>query len=429
LLSPLLSKIAEEFGFDDRDRDIYIAGYMSVCYSIISLPLSFFAGVYADYANRRKLLAIIVLTSGLALILFGLCSSFWVLLILRTISGGCLGATIPVMFSLISDLYAPNDRPNVSTALSSALGGGTLAGQLVCGYVSSYLGWRFSFFFFGSLTVLVSVILYTTLEEPIRGCKDTGDSGNSNNSVIHNTTISSFHSSSSSLNSSCFSMSGFQRTFKQVPTSLYLLFLQSIPNGIPWGVISALVHDFLVVECELSIASATNVIAVFGVGAAVGGIAGGAFGSHIYRQRKLFLPLFIGVTFIAAGFMMMYLLSTNIGFHTYVLIAISASFAACNSMHTRAILLNVSSPSHRGTSMTIMNILNSFGRGAAPNIVRGIMEYRHVTRRIAMCNSMLFWIFAGVIETIICLTISSDEDKIKKAALVSIYANDNPRIE
>lgn len=122
ILGPSLSIIAEEFGFEEVDKDLYIGSYMTLCFSVASLPISLLIGVYADFTNRKKLMSIVILAAGLSCISFGLSTNYTLLLLFRTISGSCLGGVIPVIFSIVSDFYSASDRTQVAGALTVAIG-------------------------------------------------------------------------------------------------------------------------------------------------------------------------------------------------------------------------------------------------------------------------------------------------------------------
>lgn len=62
-----------------------------------------------------------------------------------------------------------------------------------------------------------------------------------------------------------------------------VLLLQGLPGCLPWGVIQTYITDYLHQQKGLSIEIATTVIMLFGVGCAVGVIAGGAAGQALYN--------------------------------------------------------------------------------------------------------------------------------------------------
>lgn len=211
----------------------------------------------------------------------------------------------------------------------------------------------------------------------------------------------------------------------------------------------------------MSITESTNVIGLFGVGAAIGSMVGGLLGTVIYKWRKNYLPIFMGVTFIMACLMMQAALDlpgsidasrnmpsidvsegnvfgspllsstpsspsslsasasvVNSNFYMNILIMISASFAASNTTHVKALIMNVSSPMTRGASMSTMTFLNSFGRGIGPLIVTYLTHTCSYSRSDAIGMTMYLWGVAGLIEIIGCLFVERDEEAVRKEVML-----------
>jgi len=172
MLSPALTTISDELGFNNIDRDYYIGGCMSLGFSVLPLPLTMLTGFFADTYNRHFLLSFTLLSGGISIISFGLTTSYPLLLFNRIVSGTCLGAFIPISFSMVGDIFESKDRNTVSTIISASLGGGALFGQLLVGYSLAYYGWRLPFAFVGFLCIVLSLIFFVLLYEPKRGCKE-----------------------------------------------------------------------------------------------------------------------------------------------------------------------------------------------------------------------------------------------------------------
>lgn len=90
LLSPNLSAAAKDFGFEDaQSRDSYMGSYLSLAYSVLSVPAGIAVGVLADKeaTNRSRTLALITLIGGLSMLYSGLCSVYPELFMARLVSG------------------------------------------------------------------------------------------------------------------------------------------------------------------------------------------------------------------------------------------------------------------------------------------------------------------------------------------------------
>lgn len=64
LLSPNLSAIAEEFNFDDIQRDKKLGGDIAIAFFMVGVPASFIVGCLADVMEKRSLLFLWVILAG-----------------------------------------------------------------------------------------------------------------------------------------------------------------------------------------------------------------------------------------------------------------------------------------------------------------------------------------------------------------------------
>ena len=92
------------------------------------------SGILESLYPRKNILIASLLFGSVACMLFGAIRYYPVLLLLRVVTGGCQGAVVPVLFSLIGDFYAVDERATYSAIVSSCLGGGMMVGQLFTGY-------------------------------------------------------------------------------------------------------------------------------------------------------------------------------------------------------------------------------------------------------------------------------------------------------
>lgn len=203
--------------------------------------------------------------------------------------------------------------------------------------------------------------------------------------------------------------------------------------SIPWGLLSVHMHDFLVNEGQLDIATATSLIALFGAGAAIGGIGGGILGTYLYSISKWYLPFFMGTTLVIAAIVMQFALvlcihPTKAVILTSIIIGLAGGLASVNGSLSRAVLLNVSTPFTRGLSVSCLTILNSLGRGIGPSIMTFLMKWQDLNRKLAMEYLLYLWIISGLLLNAIGLFIHRDEDIMrnetkkqeKEAELISI---------
>jgi MFS family permease len=178
-------------------------------------------------------------------------------------------------------------------------------------------------------------------------------------------------------------------------------------------------HDFLVNEGQIDISTATSLIAIFGAGAAVGGIGGGVLGTHLYSIKKWYLPFFMGTTLIVAAIVMHFVLvlcthPSKAIILTSVVIGLAGGLASVNGSLSRAVLLNVSTPFTRGLSVSCLTTLNSLGRGVGPSIMTFLMQWQSLNRKLAMEYLLSLWIISGLLMNTIALFIHRDEEMMRQ---------------
>jgi hypothetical protein len=130
LLSPNLTSIANEFGFSDEERDRKLGGDIALAFFLVGAPASFLVGCLADQSDRSVLFA---WTVGIG---EGACfATFWTrtytqLYVCRTITGFSVGGAIPLIYSVLGDLFVAEDRHAVSAIIGIGTGTGIAFGQV-----------------------------------------------------------------------------------------------------------------------------------------------------------------------------------------------------------------------------------------------------------------------------------------------------------
>ena len=162
----LAPDIQRSFGLSDNE----FVGLIIVNVSLVVL-LAVPVGHLADRMRRTRLVvASGVLAGGFSLVT-GLSTSVGMLGFARFGNGVGVLANIPIHNSLLSDYYTPNARPTVFANHTNALYLGAIAGPAVAGLSGWLFGWRAAFFVL-FVPILVTTIVATRLEEPVRGATD-----------------------------------------------------------------------------------------------------------------------------------------------------------------------------------------------------------------------------------------------------------------
>lgn len=401
-LSPSLTLVAHEFGFTDQERDIYLGGYIALSTMVGQMIGSCLSGFVVDFLNRKQLVLFSMFAGAVAMILFGSLTYFPALLVLRVLTGACQAAVVPVLFSLIADYYSVDGgRATNSAIVSSCLGGGMMLGQLFAGFSLATLGWRAPFVFMGVFTLACSGYIHWTMVEPHRGAREDG--------------LADVLNRGASLPPMSL------RTFGHslcVPT-VAIMMLQTIPNTIPWGVLSAHLHDLLATDAHLSMPQATSLIAVFGAGAAFGGLFGGFVGAKFYSFHRALLPVFMGVTTITSAILLQQLLTLDLrapgAMHVACpMLVFSGALAAVNGANIRVIVLNLTTPEARGAVIAFLNLVNGLGRGFGPTLIEHWMESSGQSRKHSVSFFLSLWLLSGSLLCGASFFIAADEERLKR---------------
>jgi predicted MFS family arabinose efflux permease len=133
--------------------------------AVATLPM----GVLADRMRRQRVLIVVVLIWGAAMVLSGLATSYPFLLGTRAFLGAVTAAAWPCVASLTGDFFPARDRASIYGLILSGEMIGAGIGFFVSGEVGSFAGWRWSFFVMASPSLMLAWILWRFLPEPRRG--------------------------------------------------------------------------------------------------------------------------------------------------------------------------------------------------------------------------------------------------------------------
>jgi len=165
LLAPNLSIVAEEFGMDDDERDVKLGGLLAFGFFIVGAPISYIIGWMADHYNRSPLFAATIFFGAIGCLFTVFVHTYWQLYICRVMTGVSIGSALPIVYSLLGDLYTANQRPAVAAFVSTGSGLGMGIGQIIAG---SLVSWRLPFLIV-AIPGMVCAILLLFVKDPVRG--------------------------------------------------------------------------------------------------------------------------------------------------------------------------------------------------------------------------------------------------------------------
>ncbi len=148
-----LPSIKHELGFSAGD-----AQWILNAYSIVFGGLLLLAGRAGDLYGRRRLFMAGLALFALASLVGGLSWEPWMLVAARALQGVGGAALVPSSLSLVTTMFAEGPERNRALGVYGAVGAiGFVAGMVLGGAITEFLGWRWVFFV--SVPVAIAVLL------------------------------------------------------------------------------------------------------------------------------------------------------------------------------------------------------------------------------------------------------------------------------
>ena len=161
----LIEPIKREFGATDTMMGLLTGLAFGLLYAGLGVPV----GKLADRANRRNIVAVCCTVWSLATMTCGVAQHFWQLLIARmTVAVGEAGGMAPSI-SMVSDMYPRRQRSLVISLFMMGPHFGVLIGLAVGGWIAQHHGWRAAFLWFGAPGIVLGLLVWLFVREPVRG--------------------------------------------------------------------------------------------------------------------------------------------------------------------------------------------------------------------------------------------------------------------
>jgi MFS family permease len=136
------------------------------------------AGIVGDRVRRKTLIVGGLVFWSLITIATSLSTRYWHLVLFRGLEGLGEAFYFPASMSLLSDYHGKDTRSRAMSLHQSSVYAGTIAGGWAAGYFAEHYGWRTGFYVFGTLGVVLGIILTRALVEPVRGKSEGAESAN-----------------------------------------------------------------------------------------------------------------------------------------------------------------------------------------------------------------------------------------------------------
>lgn len=376
VMSPVIGMIEKEFKVTDSH-----IGLVGGVFSIVGALVSLVWGYLSDRYNRKALLVASILVGEIPCLLSAISGTFGQLFFWRVLTGIGIGASFPISYSLVGDMFGHKERGKVVSILGLASTVGGIVGMLVAGYSAGIFGWRIPFILVSAPNLIIIPLIINYLEEPKRGSHEEGfvESGAE---YVANVKLSDY------------------AQLVRVKTNL-LLFLQGIAGTVPWGAIPYFMIEFFRREKSMDLNQATTMFLLFALGSIAGNIIGGFVGEKVYRKSKRLVPLLSAITTILGVFFTVLVFRypyfpTGLGaFLTFGLLGfIAAAMDSYTGPNVKMMLLNVNEPKDRGRIFSIFNLTDSVGTGIG-RFFGGSMSVALGTLGAALEVSAYFWFICG----------------------------------
>jgi predicted MFS family arabinose efflux permease len=387
LINSNLSLIEGEFHVNDA-----AIGLMSGLFTILGAAVSLAAGYLSDKGSRKRLFLGSVLLSEIPCFLTAFSANWGQFFAFRILTGFGVGASFPIIFSMLGDMYDEKRRASAVAWMTTVMGIGQILGQVVSGYLSPVIGWRPPFVVVSVPTIIALALFAALVKEPKRGAAESSTESLVAAGLAYPKTIRA---------------SDYLRLFT-TRTNL-LLFIQGIMGTIPWGAIPLFLVKFMSENKGLTEAAANTSFLLFAAGNIVGTILGGLAGGAVFKRSARSLPRFCAWTTLLGAGITIYLfafLSTPSLLITLGIGFLAAFFVSMTGPNMRTMLLDVNVPENRGAIFSVFNLTDSLGTGLG-KFIGGLLSVS-LGLGAAITISAAFWIPCAIVLGIASLVFVAD---------------------
>ena len=176
ILSVLFEPIRLEFAVSDTQMGLLGGLSFALFYATLGVPIA----RLADRQQRRLIIVFSLALFSLMTAMSGLATSFLLLFLFRVGVGIGEAGVNPASQSIVADYYPKHRRGMAMSVLAVGAPVGMMCGFLIGGTVSEYYGWRAALYAVGLPGLVLAVVMFFLLREPVRGNSDEPSGANSN---------------------------------------------------------------------------------------------------------------------------------------------------------------------------------------------------------------------------------------------------------
>lgn len=361
--------IKTEMGLSDVQLSFVGAAFMYV-YAAAG-PI---AGIIGDRFSRKLLIIGGLVFWSLVTVGTALATRYEHLVLVRALEGFGEAFYFPASMALISEYHGPDTKSRAMGIHQSSVYAGTIAGGAVSGFMGEHYGWRSSFVLFGSLGVLLGVVLLIALKEPPRSKSNEADAAHA--------TLD-------------WRQKGLWRDIAEIfaHPMVRILILVFIGANFVASIFLTWMPTFLLRKFNMSLSMAglsgtmyKELASMLGV--LVGGVLADRLAKKYAGGRVITqaIGLFGGVVFI-------FLTGWTLAIPLLILAMIGFGFfKGIYDANIWASLYDVVKPERRATALGLMNSLGWFGGALAPTAIAWASQYYGMSTCIS-ANSMIYLLF------------------------------------
>lgn len=171
ILSILLVPIQDDLKVSDTAMGALTGLAFTFVYATVALPMA----RLADRGTRRNIIVAALAFWSLMTAVCGVAANFLMLLVARMGVAAGEASAYPSIMSTVGDLYPARARGRALAVIQVGSAFGTGAGAIVVGQVAASHGWRVAFLALGAPGLLLALLFFLTVREPVRGLHDGGD--------------------------------------------------------------------------------------------------------------------------------------------------------------------------------------------------------------------------------------------------------------
>ena len=168
VISTVMESIKNDLHLTDSAVALLTGTALALFYVSAGIPIS----ALADRYNRRNILSAALVIWSAMTVFTGLSRSFTQMIFVRIGVGVGESGGTPPSTSMLADWFRPHQRTFALTGWALGASLGAWIGADVAGRVADAYGWRAAFYAMGVPGLVMGILIFTTIREPVRGAMD-----------------------------------------------------------------------------------------------------------------------------------------------------------------------------------------------------------------------------------------------------------------